>query len=112
MSRKDWPKDPFIGGQPMSDDHPVIKYLDWQIACHSRALAAMCGTEFQFSVDRFRNDVDQFNIEDYGVPNNSFQIIEHTLSEIKRLSTQIERLNRERLRLMRDVDFHGFNYML
>lgn len=112
MSRSDWPKDPFVKGPPMKEDHSVIKYLDWQIACHSQMLEIASNSYFDDAVQKFKRDVDDFDIKDYGIPNRTFESMEYTLNELKRISNQLQLLKKERLRLLRDVDFHGFNYML
>lgn len=114
MPRSDYPKDPFVGNPPMAEDHPVIKYLDWQIACHQKAIEFHSGVYLDSSIEQYKKDLNVLgdHISDFGVPNRMIESLEYNLNQVKRLNQQLQLLKQERFRLLRDVDFHGFNYML
>ena len=100
-------RDPFASRKPMADNHPVMEYLDWLIACHQEHLEHLCGDWFDSSVERVKKELDDFNVEDYGISPRAIEGLEYSLEEMKRVDDQLSRLKRERLRLKKDVDFRG-----
>lgn len=105
-------RDPFASRNPMAENHPVMEYLNWQIACHVEHLSKLCNGWFDSSVEQMKRDLDRFDVKEYGIPDRSIVDFEYTLGEMRRVNNQLNRLKRERLRLQKDVDFRNGNYLL
>lgn len=82
---------------------PIIQYLSWQIEQHELQIQAI-----KESI-RTEAGKDLRNADDFEL----FQAerINHFLQNYKRLCEQRDRLKRERLRLIGDIDFEGSNYL-
>ena len=100
-------RDPFASRKPMADNHPVMEYLNWLIACHKEHLKYLRGGWFDSSVEQMKKTLDDPYTEEWGMPDRPFEDFEYTLKEMQRVENQLSRLKQERLRLQKDVDFIG-----
>ncbi len=100
-------RDPFASRKPMADNHPVMEYLNWQIALHEEHMEHLCGGWFDSTVEQMKKTLADPYTREYGIPERAFEGLKYGTDEMKRIGDQLGRLKRERLRLKKDVDFRG-----
>lgn len=94
---------------PLREDHPVIRYLDWQIAYLDIQLRAMVEVQLNTNLEQFKSQ--WLPIGDHGLCDSAFNDLEHPIEITRDIAALQHKLVQERLRLLGDCDFRGTNYL-